>query len=63
VVAREVSQQPPWSIATSTMAAPGFMVASMARLTRFGASAPGTSTAPITMSASATSSSVLLREA
>ena len=40
MVAREVSQQPPWSIATSTMTAPGFIVPSMARVTSLGAAAP-----------------------
>jgi hypothetical protein len=37
--------QPPWSTATSTMTLPGFMVASMSRVTSCGARAPGTSTA------------------
>ena len=40
---------------------PGFIVFSIARLTSFGAAAPGTSTAPITMSASRINSSVAAR--
>ena len=51
VVPREVSKQPPWSMATSTSTAPGCMVPSCARVTSLGAAAPGISTAPITMSA------------
>ena len=54
MVARLVSKQPPWSIAMSTTTLPGRMLAIMARLTSFGALAPGTSTAPITTSDSAT---------
>ena len=56
MVACEVSKQPPWSMATSTSTAPGFIVASIVRVTSLGAAAPGTSTAPMTASAEATSS-------
>ena len=40
------------------MTEPSFMPATMSRVTSFGASAPGMSTAPITTSASATDSSI-----
>ena len=56
-----VSKQPPWSIATSTSTAPGFIVANIARVTSLGAAAPGTSTAPMTRSALATQSAILAR--
>ena len=46
--------QPPWSIAQSTITAAGFIVATMSSVTSTGARPPGTSTAPITRSASAT---------
>ncbi len=55
VVAFEVSKQPPWSMATSTITAPFFMVFSISRVTSLGAFAPVTSTAPTTTSASRTS--------
>ena len=45
--------QPPWSIATSTMTAPGCISDSISRLMSFGARAPGMSTAPMTTSACA----------
>ena len=45
MVGCEVSKQPPWSIATSTSTAPGRIDFSIARVTSFGALAPGTSTA------------------
>src|ERR1039457_6389910 len=54
VVGRLVSTQPPWSMATSITAAPGFMVSTMARVTTCGVRLPATSTAPITTSAEAT---------
>ena len=54
VVACDVSKQPPWSIATSTTTAPSFMPRIISRVTSFGATAPGISTAPITRSASST---------
>jgi len=41
-------------MATSTTTAPRFMRLSISRVTSFGAAAPGTSTAPITRSASLT---------
>ncbi len=50
--------QPPWSIATSTITAPFFITPSISRVTSFGARAPGTSTAPITTSASAIDDSI-----
>ena len=40
MVALEVSKQPPWSIATSTIAAPGFIVPSIARVTSFAPAPP-----------------------
>ena len=46
--------QPPWSIATSTSTEPGFMPSIMSSVITVGARPPGTSTAPITRSASAT---------
>ena len=49
---RDVSKQPPWSMATSTTTLPGRMLAIISRLTTFGALAPGTSTAPTTTSES-----------
>ena len=48
---RDVSKQPPWSIATSTITVPGCISRSMSRVTSFGALAPGISTEPITRSA------------
>ncbi len=48
MVARLVSKQPPWSIATSTMTAPGVMRASCSRRISLGALAPGTSTFALT---------------
>ncbi len=56
-----VSMHPPWSIEMSTTTDPGFMPATMASVTRCGASAPGTSTAPMTRSAAATVSSTVVR--
>ena len=50
VVGREVSAQPPWSMAMSTNTEPFFMAFSMVRLISLGARAPGTSTAPISRS-------------
>ena len=61
MVACDVSTQPPWSMATSTITEPGFMRGSIARVTSFGAAAPGISTAPITRSAHSTSRSTLSR--
>ena len=52
MVACEVSKHPPWSIATSTITAPFFMLPIMSRRTSLGAAAPGISTAPTTRSAS-----------
>src|SRR5215218_7713035 len=54
VVGRDVSKHPPWSIATSTTTAPSFIAAIISRVTSFGASAPGISTAPMTRSDSVT---------
>mgnify|MGYP000131460050 CR=1 FL=1 len=54
----DVSKHPPWSMATSTITAPGFIVESCARVTSFGAAAPGISTAPMTISARVISSAV-----
>ena len=54
VVALEVAIQPPWSIATSTIAEPGFMALMCSAVTSLGAAAPGISTPPITKSASST---------
>ena len=51
---RLVSKHPPWSMAMSTTTLPGRIAAIISRLTSLGALAPGTSTAPITTSASAT---------
>jgi hypothetical protein len=42
---------------------PRFIVLSMSRVTSFGAAAPGTSTAPITSSASRTASAIAAFEA
>ena len=47
---REVSAQPPWSMAMSTKTLPGFIWRSIAREMSFGAFAPGTSTAPMSRS-------------
>ena len=52
VVARVEAKQPPWSTAMSTSTAPGRIVATMSSVTRVGALAPGTSTAPMTTSLS-----------
>ena len=60
VVAWDVSKQPPWSIATSTITERGFIRPSVSRVTRCGATAPGTSTAPMTTSASRSSSSRMI---
>src|SRR5512144_2500027 len=57
VVGREVSMHPPWSTDTSTITEPLFMVASIRRVIKTGVLPPGTSTAPMTMSASAISTS------
>ena len=54
MVGRLVSKQPPWSMAMSTTTLPGRMLAIISRVTSLGALAPGTSTAPITTSDSAT---------
>ena len=62
VVGREVSKQPPWSIATSTTTAPSFIPAIISRVTSFGASAPGIRTAPITRSAFSTDAAISSRE-
>jgi len=51
VVAFDVSKQPPWSIATSTITAPGFMILSISLVTSLGALVPGINTAPTTTSA------------
>jgi hypothetical protein len=45
---------PPWSIEMSTMTDPGRMLFTISSVTSLGAFAPGTSTAPISKSASAT---------
>ncbi len=45
--------QPPWSMAMSTTTAPGFIDFTMSSVTTIGARPPGTSTAPMTRSASA----------
>ena len=62
VVGREVSKQPPWSMATSTITEPGSISRSMSRVTSFGALAPGISTEPITRSACLSSSRILYSE-
>ncbi len=54
VVGLLVSKQPPWSMAMSTTTLPGRIAAIISRVTNLGAFAPGTSTAPMTTSASAT---------
>ena len=46
--------QPPWSIAMSTTTEPGRIASIMSSVTTLGAAAPGTSTEPITRSASVT---------
>jgi len=56
-----VSMQPPWSIEMSTTTEPALIEATIDSETRWGASAPGTSTAPITRSAEATDSSTVVR--
>ena len=48
-------------MATSTITAPGFIVASIARVTSFGVAAPGTSTVPIRRSARLTISAIAAR--
>ena len=48
--ARDVSAQPPWSMAMSTSTLPGRIWRSISRLINLGAFAPGTSTAPINKS-------------
>ena len=58
MVGREPSKQPPWSIAMSTSTAPGFIRDTSSSLMSFGALAPGTSTAPMTRSASMTARSI-----
>jgi hypothetical protein len=57
VVGRESSKQPPWSIEMSTRTLPGFIRDTSSLETSIGAFAPGTSTAPITRSASSTARS------
>src|SRR3990172_1842762 len=47
VVGRDVSKQPPWSIATSMITAPCFISLRSARVTRCGAPAPVMSAAPL----------------
>ena len=54
---RWVSTHPPWSTATSTITALGFIAATRSSLTTTGARPPATSTAPITRSASIDSAS------
>ncbi len=61
MVGREVSAQPPWSIATSTMTEPGFIALTVAAVISFGAAAPGISTVPITRSARRHSASTASR--
>ena len=61
VVSRMVSTQPPWSMAMSTITAPGFMPRTMSSVTTTGARPPATSTAPMTRSASATARSTAPR--
>ena len=51
MVGREVSAQPPWSMATSTITEPGFIALTVAAVISLGAAAPGTSTEPTTTSA------------
>ena len=46
VVGWIVSTQPPWSTATSTITEPSFIVATISSVTRTGARAPATRTAP-----------------
>ena len=55
---RDVSAQPPWSIATSQNTEPSFMSRSMSRVMSFGALAPGMRTAPMTTSASLIDSAI-----
>ena len=55
------STEPPWSIAQSTMTAPGRIERTIASVTTTGARPPGTSTAPMTRSASATARSTARR--
>ena len=50
MVGREVSAQPPWSMAMSTITAPGFIALTVSAVMIFGAAAPGISTAAITRS-------------
>ena len=57
MVGREVAAHPPWSMATSTITAPARIRFTMPSVIRRGARAPGSSTAPITRSASTTACS------
>ena len=52
------SKHPPWSTEMSTSTEPGFILATSSSETSFGALAPTTSTAPMTMSASTQVSSI-----
>src|SRR5438445_93697 len=56
-----VSTQPPWSTATSTITAPGFMSFKSSRRINRGALAPGRRTAPITRSARRIEPKLVLR--
>jgi hypothetical protein len=58
-VGREVSAQPPWSIETSTMTAPGFIAATVREKRSLGAVAPATKAAAITTSADVQSASIV----
>ena len=51
MVGREVSAQPPWSMATSTITEPGFIAFTVCAEMSFGAVAPGTRTVAMTRSA------------
>ena len=53
MVGRVVSAQPPWSTATSTSTEPSRIAPIISRVMTFGAAEPGTSTAPMTRSDSA----------
>ena len=61
MVGREVSKQPPWSIAMSTTTEPVFIAFTIWRDTSLGAAAPATSTAPMTRSAESTCCSTASR--
>ena len=58
MVGRESSKQPPWSMEMSTSTLPGIIRDTSSLEISVGALAPGTSTAPITRSASSTAFSI-----